>query len=105
MSEQKTYLELIQSSEWKIIYERMIQHDSDSFGFENFPEEWKPETEYWINEYKSLTSLRNASKVFSKDLKTLYFIEHSNKFVLILEGIADFYVSYMVVFKKGVKND
>lgn len=97
-----SYLELIKASDWKQIYERMIQFESDSFSFENFPEEWKPETEYWINEYKTLTSLKNSLRVYSKDLKILYLTEHSNKYVLILEGIADFYVSYKVVFKKEV---
>jgi len=99
----KTYLELIQSNEWKEIYARMVNFGNDTFSFENFPKEWGCEIEYWNNEYKILTSLKSSIKVFSKDLKTLYMVEHSNKYVLILEGISDFFVSYKVVFKKEVK--
>jgi len=104
MQDNRTYLELIQSGDYKVIYERMVEFESDSFSFENFPNEWKPEIEYWINEYKTLTSHRYAVKVFSKDLKTLYLVEHSNKYVLILEGVHEFYVSYKVVFKIDNKN-
>ncbi len=98
----KTYLELIQEGNYKSIYERMVEFENGSFSFENFPIAWGSEVEYWVNEYKILTSQRHALTVFSKGLKTLYLVEHSNKYVLVLEGLHEFYVSHKVVFKKKI---
>jgi len=99
----RTYLELAKSGDYKIIYERMVTFENGSFSFENFPKKWGEETEYWVNEYQHLTSLRSANVVFSKDLKKLYMTEHSNKYVFILEGIHSFHVCYKIIFKKENK--
>jgi len=103
--ETKSYLKLLEDGSYKEIYFRMLDFESDSFSFENFPEEWKPEVEYWVHEYKHLTSLVGAKVVFSKDDKKLYLVEYSNKYVLVLEGLHDFYVSYKVVFKQKNKKE